>query len=63
MIIHCGDICTPGTLKYILENFNKQIHIVFGNVEDILGLLIFQIGVYVLPFVFFFVIFRFFNQI
>lgn len=34
-IIHCGDLCAPATLKNVLApQFQKPIHMVFGNVED-----------------------------
>ncbi len=34
-IIHCGDLCAPGTLKNILApKFQGKINMVFGNVED-----------------------------
>lgn len=32
-IIHCGDVCAPDVLKYLTENFNGEIHLVFGNVD------------------------------
>lgn len=32
-IIHCGDICSAGTLKELDDNFSGRIHIVFGNVD------------------------------
>lgn len=32
-LLHCGDICSPSTLKTILEGFKGNVHIVFGNVD------------------------------
>ncbi|MFH0853879.1 MAG: YfcE family phosphodiesterase [bacterium] len=32
-IIHCGDICAPGALREIANNFKGEIHIVYGNVD------------------------------
>lgn len=33
-IIHCGDICSPETLRELSKMFGGKIHIVFGNVDD-----------------------------
>ena len=34
-IIHCGDLCSPDTLKEVLApNFKGKIHMVFGNADD-----------------------------
>ncbi|MFA6533906.1 MAG: YfcE family phosphodiesterase [Patescibacteria group bacterium] len=32
-ILHCGDVCASSVLKYLAENFDGQIHLVFGNVD------------------------------
>ncbi|MDD5110162.1 MAG: YfcE family phosphodiesterase [Patescibacteria group bacterium] len=32
-MIHCGDICTPETLKLLAREFPKPIHVVYGNVD------------------------------
>jgi len=32
-LIHCGDVCAPGVMKYLAEQFKGQIHLVFGNVD------------------------------
>lgn len=35
LIIHCGDIAAPGTVKQILApKFSGPIHLVYGNVAD-----------------------------
>jgi len=34
-IIHCGDLCAPGTLKNVLSpKFLGKIHLIHGNVSD-----------------------------
>lgn len=33
LLIHCGDICAPLTLKEGLKDFSGKAHIVFGNVD------------------------------
>ena len=33
ILIHCGDVCAPVTLKEICKQFTGQIHLVFGNVD------------------------------
>ncbi len=33
VIIHCGDVTTPDTLKKGLEDFQGKIHLVWGNVD------------------------------
>jgi len=33
-IIHCGDWCAPGTLRFFRENFKDEIYGVYGNVFD-----------------------------
>jgi putative phosphoesterase len=32
-IIHCGDVCTRETLKYLQQNFKGQIYLSIGNVD------------------------------
>jgi len=32
-VVHCGDVCAPGTLKEISHLFPGEIHLVFGNVD------------------------------
>ena len=32
-IIHCGDVCAPGFLKYLAEKFNNPIYLSLGNVD------------------------------
>lgn len=32
-IIHCGDVCSPSSLREISQRFKKKIHLVFGNVD------------------------------
>lgn len=32
-IIHCGDVCAPGALREIANNFKGKIHLVYGNVD------------------------------
>lgn len=34
MIVHCGDVCSAGTLKEAIENFSGRVHLVFGNVDE-----------------------------
>ncbi|MFA5134846.1 MAG: metallophosphoesterase [Patescibacteria group bacterium] len=33
MLIHCGDVCAPSTLRVFAESFSKPIHVCFGNVD------------------------------
>lgn len=33
LLIHCGDVCAPATLKLFAERFQKPIHLCFGNVD------------------------------
>jgi len=33
-IIHCGDICSPDTLKELSKMFPGKIHVVFGNIDE-----------------------------
>lgn len=33
LLIHCGDVCAPATLKEVLEDFAGEFHLVFGNVN------------------------------
>ena len=33
IIIHCGDVCSPATLKQILKQFTGKFFLVFGNVD------------------------------
>lgn len=37
-IIHCGDVATLETLKYLSENFNGKIYLSLGNVDEMHGL-------------------------
>jgi len=32
-IIFCGDMCSPGMMKKMTEEFGEKIHLVFGNVD------------------------------
>ncbi|MCD4704989.1 YfcE family phosphodiesterase [bacterium] len=32
-IIHCGDVCTADTLKYLCNNFSGKIYLSLGNVD------------------------------
>ena len=32
-IIHCGDVCTRDTLKYLYQNFDGQIYLSIGNID------------------------------
>ncbi|MDD5040585.1 MAG: YfcE family phosphodiesterase [Patescibacteria group bacterium] len=32
-LIHCGDVCAPGTLKFFSDHFAGPIHLCFGNVD------------------------------
>ncbi|MAF13687.1 MAG: YfcE family phosphodiesterase [Parcubacteria group bacterium] len=32
-IVHCGDVCAPGVMKYIAEQYNGEIHLTYGNVD------------------------------
>ncbi|MEK7653636.1 MAG: metallophosphoesterase family protein, partial [Patescibacteria group bacterium] len=34
MIIHCGDIASGETVKYLSENFKGKIHLVYGNMDE-----------------------------
>lgn len=37
-VIHCGDICSPETLRWLSKNLPIKINVVFGNVDvDILN--------------------------
>lgn len=33
ILLHCGDVCAPATLKEIADNFKGEIHLAFGNVD------------------------------
>lgn len=33
MLIHCGDVCAPSTLKMLAGEYTKPIHVCFGNVD------------------------------
>jgi putative phosphoesterase len=33
VVIHCGDVCAPATLREILQEFSGKFHLVFGNVD------------------------------
>lgn len=33
VVIHCGDVCAPATLREILREFSGEFHLVFGNVD------------------------------
>ncbi len=33
IMLHCGDVCAPGVLEYIVKNFSGDIYLVFGNVD------------------------------
>ena len=33
LVLHCGDVCSPGMLKEMSKTFPGQIHLVFGNVD------------------------------
>lgn len=33
VILHCGDICAPTTLREILKDFSGDFHLVFGNIN------------------------------
>ncbi len=33
LMIHCGDICAPITLGELRDNWQKEIHYCFGNVD------------------------------
>lgn len=39
-LIHCGDVTTNQTLKYILDNFSGQIYLSCGNVDKMHDLII-----------------------
>ena len=32
-IIHCGDVCTRDTLRYLYQNFDGQIYLSMGNID------------------------------
>lgn len=34
VVLHCGDIAKPQTLKEAIGNFKGKIHIVFGNIDE-----------------------------
>ncbi len=38
IIIHCGDVATLQTLKYLSENFNGTVYLSIGNVDQMHGL-------------------------
>jgi len=33
IIIHCGDVCTQDSLKYLSQNFKGQIYLSIGNID------------------------------
>ena len=33
VMLHCGDVCAPSVLKYLVENFKGEIYLVYGNVD------------------------------
>ena len=32
-LIHCGDVCAPLTLGHLLDQYEGDVHLVFGNVD------------------------------
>ncbi|MDP3093864.1 MAG: YfcE family phosphodiesterase [bacterium] len=34
-LIHCGDVCAPGTLKEISKSFKGAIHLILGNIGPV----------------------------
>ena len=34
MIIHCGDIASSETIRYLAQNFNGPLHLVYGNMDE-----------------------------
>ena len=32
-LIHCGDVCAPLTLGHLLDQYEGQVHLAFGNVD------------------------------
>ncbi|KKU81915.1 MAG: phosphodiesterase, MJ0936 family protein [Parcubacteria group bacterium GW2011_GWA2_47_8] len=33
VMLHCGDVCAPITLKYLTDQWSGELHLVFGNVD------------------------------
>ncbi|MDD3284026.1 MAG: YfcE family phosphodiesterase [Patescibacteria group bacterium] len=33
IIIHCGDVCAPGVMKYLAQKFEGDIYLSLGNVD------------------------------
>ena len=33
ILLHCGDVCSPGTLKEIAKTFKGKVYLSFGNVD------------------------------
>ena len=34
IILHCGDICAAGVLRYIAQNFSGDIYFILGNIHS-----------------------------
>ena len=34
IVIHCGDVCAPATLREVLKDFSGKMFLVFGNVDS-----------------------------
>ena len=32
-LIHCGDVCAPLTLGHLLDQYEGEVHLAFGNVD------------------------------
>lgn len=32
-VIHCGDLCAPAVLREIIQKYDGEFHLVFGNVD------------------------------
>jgi putative phosphoesterase len=39
IILFCGDVCAASTLQ-LIKNFDLEVHLVFGNVDDKLNLML-----------------------
>jgi len=33
VLLHCGDVCAPSVMREIATNWNKPMHLVYGNVD------------------------------